>query len=223
MKRKTFEEELKEILDADKTGAVNMDEILADQAKQQAIDLSGEEYAKIKEQLDNQMGDLRARKMMADAGQKGYAKQIPSGIQRAKDLLSKLKGKKGIAAGIAATGALLGLPEDSMAANVVSKLSDAAEKADPSYYLDKAMKDEENMDKFMKEAQRIQRVKQQEKDQLKKIVTPIIEEMGSPSAIKPSDIPEMLGEKKEKDVEDQNNDLKIENYNKMLRKKLGYY
>lgn len=221
--KKTFEEELREILDADKTGAVDMDKILSDQAKQQAIDLSAEEYAKIREQLQNQMGDLRARKMMVEAGQKSYAKQIPSGIQKAKELVSKLKGKKGIAAGIAATGALLGLPENSMAANIVSKLSDAAEKADPSYYLDKAVKDEENFDKFMKEAQRIQKAKQLEQDQLKKTISPIVEEVGSPTATKPSDIPKMLGEKKEEDIEDENKDLKIENYNKMLRKKLGYY
>ena len=221
--KKTFEQELKEILDADKTGAVDMDKILADQAKQQAIDLSGEEYAKVKEQLKNQMGDLRARKMMVDAGQKAYAKQIPSGVQKAKELLSKLRGKKGIAAGIAATGTLLGLPQDSMAANIVSKLSDAAEKADPSYYLDKAVKDDENLDKFMKEAQRIQKAKQQEQDSMKRTVSPIVEELGSPTAVKPSDIQKMLGEKEEEDVEDENNDLKIENYNKMLRKKLGYY
>jgi hypothetical protein len=221
--KKTFEQELKEILDADKTGAVDMDKILADQAKQQAIDLSGEEYAKVKEQLKNQMGDLRARKMMVDAGQKAYAKQIPSGVQKAKELLSKLRGKKGIAAGIAATGTLLGLPQDSMAADIVSKLSDAAEKADPSYYLDKAVKDDENLDKFMKEAQRIQKAKQQEQDSMKRAVSPIVEELGSPTAVKPSDIQKMLGEKEEEDVEDENNDLKIENYNKMLRKKLGYY
>ena len=221
--KKTFQEELKEILDADKTGAVDMDKILQDQAKQQALDLSAEEYAKIREQLQNQMGDLRARKMMVEAGQKAYAKQIPSGIQKAKELVSKLKGKKGIAAGIAATGALLGLPEDSMAANVISKLSEAAEKADPSYYLDKAVKDEENLDKFMKEAQRIQKEKQQEQQQLKKTVAPIIEEVGSPTAIKPSQVPKMLGEQEGADVEDENKELKIENYNKMLRKKLGYY
>jgi len=60
--KKTFQEELKEILDADKTGAVDMDKILQDQAKQQALDLSAEEYAKIREQLQNQMGSLKVKK-----------------------------------------------------------------------------------------------------------------------------------------------------------------
>lgn len=220
--KKTFKEELKEILDQDKTGAVDMDKILEEQAKQKAIDLSGEEYSKVKEQLQNQMGDLRARKMMVESGQKAYAKQIPAGIEKAKELISKLKGKKGLAAtAIAGAAGLLGLPEDSMAAQVLSDVAEASEKADPSYYLDKAIKDDESLNKLLDEAKKIQKSKQTEQEQIKKSVSPIIKEIGSPTATKPSDIPKMVGEKKEEDIVD--SDLNIENYNKMLRKKLGYY
>lgn len=224
---KSFKDELKKLMeekaiDPNSTGAVDMDQIMSNQAKEEMAQMSADEILKLKEQLKNVMGDVNARKMMVQKGHQAYAQQIPSGLKKAKEIISKIKGKKGLAAGVITTGALLGIPEESFAGRAISKISDAAEKADPSYYLDKAVNDEEGFNQLLKAAEDSKNAKKQEQDKIKQSISPVIKEVETESPIKEDDVPFMLGEKPSPDIEDDMSEMNMENYNKMLRKKLGY-
>ena len=65
-------------------------------------------------------------------------------------------------------------------------------------------------------------VKQQQQKELQEIVKPLVKEVGGEPDIRPEKAIKMVGEKETEDM-DQDMELTRENYEKMLKRRLGYY
>lgn len=216
-------------IDPNATGAVDMQDVLQNQKKAEEIlasQMPAEDYVKLREQLDNVMKDIRTRKRINELGLKHYAEQIPEALKQARGILGKIKetvkGKKPtLAAGIIGAGALLA-PKGSKAAEVITKIGEAAEKVDPSYYLQRSLEDETEFKKILQKAEDIKQAKKQESEQIKKEVTPMIKELGGEPDIRPEKAIQMVGEKSEEDQIDPKTEISAKEFDKLLKMKLGY-
>lgn len=114
-----FKEVLKKTIDPDATGVIDMGKEIS---KPMSDTMSGEDYVKIREQLDNVMANINANKMMGE-GSAAYKKQIPAMVKKAKELVAKLAesgaeklGRRGLKA-IPILGTGLGIVDAAKAAS----------------------------------------------------------------------------------------------------------
>ncbi len=162
------------------------------------------------------MGDTRIRAKLAEGGLSSYAKPISKNLQKAKDLIKKIKGIGSVAkfagpvvAGISAAAEVLATPN--VGEGETSEVN-------------RQLKEEE-MRRSMSPDQRqaLQRIKDKSEEIAKKPVSPIdmIKEVGGAADINPKQAQLMQGEQDSPDIEDESS-LNIENYEKLLKRKLGY-
>jgi hypothetical protein len=130
----------------------------------------------------------------------------------------KKGGKFGLIASALGLGTSLLAPE-SKAAQIVSKIGEAAEKADPATYLQQGISD---FDKKFKEMQDEANRKKLEKQLMEKEVEKVVEATGGEPDIRPSKADKLTGEKESPDIEDMTKIINYEDYLNQRKRKLGY-
>lgn len=209
-----------------------------------------EDWWRMREQLDNLMGQIRMHDTAVKKyGLAAYKKNLQEMIPQAKELAQKLQapikgggtpkkggGKLGLLAGIglAAAGALL--PKDSLAQSAVNRVSEAIDEADPQYQMSKAIKEgmeqsdallekveqvkkKRMLDELQKKAEEEDKARKEKEAILKQDLTPVIKFLGGEPSLKPKEAEMMSGEVPagEEDI------LSVEDSERKIRKKLGYY
>lgn len=158
------------------------------------------------------MADTRMRAKLAEGGLSSYARPISKNLQKAKDLVKKIKGIGGLAkfagpigVGIGTATEVLSTPD--IGENETSEISRQLKEASMS----------------PDQRQALQRIKDKSEEIAKKPVSPIdmIKEVGGAADINPKQAQLMQGEQDSPDIEDESS-LNIENYEKLLKRKLGY-
>jgi hypothetical protein len=166
--------------------------------------------------LRNLMGDIRERSKLSKAGLTSYAKNIPENLKIAKELAKKIKGVSVLGKVAGPIGAGISIAEDVLGAEEVGSGEEELVK--------KQLKEAEMMkNKSEEERQAIENIKKQSEELAKKQVSPIdmIKEVGGAADINPKQARLMQGERESPDIEDESS-LNMENYEKLLKRKLGY-
>lgn len=130
--------------------------------------------------------------------------------------------KKGGRFGALASALGLGtslLAPKSKAAEIISKIGEAAEKADPATYLQQGISD---FDKKFQQMQNEANRRKLEKQLMEREVEEVAKTTGGEPDIRPSKAKSMLGEKESADIPDMSNILDYEDYLKQRKRKFGY-
>lgn len=130
--------------------------------------------------------------------------------------------KKGGRFGALASALGLGtslLAPKSKAAEIVSKIGEAAEKVDPATYLQQGISD---FDKKFQQMQDEVNRKKLEKQLMEREVEEVVKTTGGEPDIRSSKVKSMLGEKESADIPDMSNILDYEDYLKQKKRKFGY-
>lgn len=178
-----------------------------------------EETKRLKEQVAKQRLEkeaILAEKKAMEA--KRAAQRLEESKAFAKGNILKKGGKFGILASALGLGTSLLAPE-SKAAEIVSKIGEAAEKADPATYLQQGISD---FDKKFQQMQDEAKRKKLEKQIMEREVGEVVKTTGGEPDIRPSKAESMIGEKESKDIEDMSNILDYEDYLKQRKRKFGY-
>lgn len=120
---------------------------------------------------------------------------------------------------MAVASALATYSPGSKAAKIASKVSDEGDPSSILFPSEAGEGEKEEIEKMYEEAIRDRNKPQKE---LQEIVNPMIKEVGGEPDIRPEKAIKMVGEKEIEDM-DQNMELTRENYEKLLKRQLGYY
>ena len=168
--------------------------------------------------LRNLMGNIRMNKRLGELGLEGYKKQIPSMLEKAKPLVSKLS--KARKAG--KVGAALASPLAFIASEVLASEDVGEDEQSEISQMKKEKELESILPKEVIEKSKQIAQKPVTASDLIKTVQPMIKSVGGDVDMKPKKAAALVGEQESPDIEEMGGVVNYEDYLKKKKRQLGY-